>query len=949
MPVKAGQIVIDITAGTGKFVVDMEAAKAKIREFGSAGVSEAKATRAAFKALEGQMFENKRAAEQFAEKLLGAGAVAKVAFPLVGGLAFAGMLGELGHKVHDFFKEMKEAPEKIHNAFRALGEPLRLTNDQLQVANDRLENDIAKLEGKRQNTLKLALDEARVAADKLADSLDKDLASVNKLVKENEIGRWKGLWAAFTGDLKAEFGGETGHEGFIGRINEITDEGNEKIRAAKDLKAKDAAQVELNTRLLAAYREEIGKVNGMLAESQRLQQLHERPKLPTFLPQAGISSPGETATDQTARLAMLRGVLRQLRYEMDSISLQATNEGLTGRKETLTAATENAQLNRPFQDRMKALNVQLEAVKAKFEAIGKPEAAQIMARAYGEAQKAIEEVNRTLEKHHTALTDDQKAQITQIEQSIASTEADAAWREHLEATNTSITARIRSQQLLTDAIGKGYEATKRANVETQLMAALGAHYGDAAWMQSHQANVAGLRTRFGQEYDTRYGQQVAAAVQKLHEQIELEKNLAAVQAQGADAVRAVALAYRLRELVAQGATREQIRAEIELFNATRANASAEAVANINAKIAATEKLTAKIFEGAEAQRKAALEAKYAEMARGGATKEEIAAERRLDTAEHQRSITEEAGKAVTAYRDQLEHLNQIVAAIQREKKERGDTLEIGIALRDLENERLRLAVQQELRLRGLRNGVRAFFLEMQQDATSAANVVYDTLSSAIDRVSDQFAKVLTGQRSSVAETFRGLAEEGIKAGYKALLQKGLGRLGEIFGIHAPGKPDGSAVSPFHVLVDNAMGVSPNTSMPAVRLAGMSNLANIADAGKNTLFAWLSTLSASGSSAAGGYASSSVSYLAGGGDVDPGRAYVVGDGGEPELFTPRSAGTITPFSKMGGSFTYKIDARGSELGVEHRIARAIQEAHDSAVNQGAQATAERGRRTPQRGS
>jgi len=40
-------------------------------------------------------------------------------------------------------------------------------------ANDRLENDIAKLEGKRQNTLKSALDDAREAADDLAKSLDK--------------------------------------------------------------------------------------------------------------------------------------------------------------------------------------------------------------------------------------------------------------------------------------------------------------------------------------------------------------------------------------------------------------------------------------------------------------------------------------------------------------------------------------------------------------------------------------------------------------------------------------------------------------------------------------------------------------------------------------------------------------------------------------------------------
>ena len=89
-------------------------------------------------------------------------------------------------------------------------------------------------------------------------------------------------------------------------------------------------------------------------------------------------------------------------------------------------------------------------------------------------------------------------------------------------------------------------------------------------------------------------------------------------------------------------------------------------------------------------------------------------------------------------------------------------------------------------------------------------------------------------------------------------------------------------------------------------------------------------------------------MAQGGDVDPGKAYVVGDGGEPELFTPREGGRITPFSKMpGGNTTYNIDARGAEIGVEHRINRAIQEAHDSAAHNGARLAAERAHRTPQR--
>lgn len=41
------------------------------------------------------------------------------------------------------------------------------------------------------------------------------------------------------------------------------------------------------------------------------------------------------------------------------------------------------------------------------------------------------------------------------------------------------------------------------------------------------------------------------------------------------------------------------------------------------------------------------------------------------------------------------------------------------------------------------------------------------------------------------------------------------------------------------------------------------------------------------------------YRAKGGPVTRGRPYVVGEGGEPELFVPGQSGTVVPFSKMGG--------------------------------------------------
>src|ERR1039457_6600410 len=99
MPVRAGQIVVEMTAGSRTFVTDIEVAKTKLREFGAVGqsanagmVSATKATSASIKAMEGGFANNNKAAAAFINTVLGGGRILQAAFPIVGGLAFAGML-----------------------------------------------------------------------------------------------------------------------------------------------------------------------------------------------------------------------------------------------------------------------------------------------------------------------------------------------------------------------------------------------------------------------------------------------------------------------------------------------------------------------------------------------------------------------------------------------------------------------------------------------------------------------------------------------------------------------------------------------------------------------------------------------------------------------------------------------------------------------------------------
>lgn len=68
--------------------------------------------------------------------------------------------------------------------------------------------------------------------------------------------------------------------------------------------------------------------------------------------------------------------------------------------------------------------------------------------------------------------------------------------------------------------------------------------------------------------------------------------------------------------------------------------------------------------------------------------------------------------------------------------------------------------------------------------------------------------------------------------------------------------------------------------------------------KGGLFSGLS--SGTASSGIGALGSLFGGFFAKGGTVKPGKAHIVGDGGEPELFIPNTVGSVVPFSKLGNA-------------------------------------------------
>ncbi len=297
-------------------------------------ISQMAATSGALRTLEGNL--PIRAVENFLTKTLGLGPAFAAAFPLVGAVAAAEMIGRITEKIVDLYKSVRDAKERIAGEFGEINHAIAASNDELKVSNDRLENEIAKLEHKPENALKLALDEATVASERLASSLGKDLEALENLLKKNNVGGWKAFFTheLSTTDIGKEIGGETGFGGFRGKLADITDEGNAKIRVATDLKAKDAAQTELDTRLTKAYAVELAKLNRMLDDTKR-----------------DAAASGGMGPNDTARVELLKGSIRNLGEEREGIGLRGEQSDLEGKRAAVKAAADAGREARELQKR----------------------------------------------------------------------------------------------------------------------------------------------------------------------------------------------------------------------------------------------------------------------------------------------------------------------------------------------------------------------------------------------------------------------------------------------------------------------------------------------------------------------------------------------------------------------------------------------------------------------
>ena len=615
MAKRIGLISIDLVAGVAKFNADMGKAKAQIVAVGGAAkdasghmISGMQASSAAIRVMEGGITNNLRAVERFVSGTLGLGPAMQAIFPVIGAVAFAGLIVSIGEKVYTFFRKSEEGAQKVRNAFRELNQSIVLSNDELRVANARLDSDIAKLEGKRQNNLAIALNEALVAADNLADSLGKDFEALNKLLDEQNVSALKGFFT---------------HQGATGWIKDLladmekqnhftTDmaSANMRVAVAKgDKREADQIAFYRDGALQGSYNATADLIEARLrSEIQPEQDKRDRMKSGNWVADALTTMPA----DHTKEIADAKEVIRELREMADHVALSAANETKKVIKTGLEARNENDKLTGPLDDKLAQIGAQLAASQDRLAASGKTEDMKELVSADIEAAKAIEEVNKGLARlHEKAMPKTTEEAIRLVERMIATNNAESKWNDSLAATTSKMEERTASYRDLAAAIGLSYEATKKANAELAVKEFAKEKYGDAEWMTNpdHAAGISRVRSDANDEFDAKHAEGVQSSLLKLNDQIVLEQRLARVQGEGEEAIRQVTLAAKIQAIQRDNdaASAEKLtRAELELYGAERLTAAAKNIAELDREIDATNRLAAARIEGAEQARRTEL-------------------------------------------------------------------------------------------------------------------------------------------------------------------------------------------------------------------------------------------------------------------------------------------------------------------------------------------------------
>ncbi|HEX4286117.1 MAG TPA: hypothetical protein VHZ28_13565 [Terracidiphilus sp.] len=284
--------------------------------------------------LEGRTLSMNRAAANFTTRILGLGPLLQQAFPVIGAIAFLDVLYQMGNGLYKTIEAARGVARAIGESFDSVIVSVRRGNDELALTNDKLDATIAKLEHKpTTNGSAIAIDEIRVAADRLDESLDHVTKSLDGILKRNGLSLWGSILTmqAPTGET-AKYVQQQ-----FDRITQAQENARDKIDAASQLKDPNQSA----SALKEAYENERALLevaaNNLRDKYNVLQQLQSAHDVNGL---TGDQTANLTLTGKAAHLALEE--VRELDLTMANIGKEQTVAKLRDDTSALRDATRQA-------------------------------------------------------------------------------------------------------------------------------------------------------------------------------------------------------------------------------------------------------------------------------------------------------------------------------------------------------------------------------------------------------------------------------------------------------------------------------------------------------------------------------------------------------------------------------------------------------------------------------
>lgn len=327
--------------------------------------------------------------------------------------------------------------------------------------------------------------------------------------------------------------------------------------------------------------------------------------------------------------------------------------------------------------------------------------------------------------------------------------------------------------------------------------------------------------------------------------IQQSRAMAVANLQGAAAIRAASVSNEVLALTYRR-TAEQLRTMAPEIAKLRAllseKSSADLVASTNKEIdglhdelAELKLVSSAMLESVDARRQAALASKLYSLnqdIREAETPEErtaLEAKRQalvnLTAAQNQQADSQaglELLSPVEQYarqNDELQHAVEGLKALQGGTLSYGEQLEVAAKKQDDFNKATDDATSLILQEGSAMDGIKAVFLEMQKQAQTTADLIYQAFNSAFAKISAGLTAVITSPNAwkrrealnQFSTMFANLGKQVMSSTITKGLHQGVGAIGSLLGVNInslglSGKPDGTQSNPWYVrLVDRLAG------------------------------------------------------------------------------------------------------------------------------------------------